>query len=90
MASGSRQELVREMRELLHDLCQPLTALQCRLEIAKIHGDPELLLETVEDSLIETRRLVEAIAKMRERLLSEEPGSGEEETEGVGHAGSGD
>jgi hypothetical protein len=66
------ETLVQEMSELLHDLCQPLTALQCRLEIARMQNEPHLLLEMVEDSLIETRRMVVAIAAMRERLLSEE------------------
>lgn len=67
-----REELVREIAHDLHELCQPLTALQCRLELARIMGDAGLLLETVEDSLTETRRMFETVERMRERLMSEE------------------
>lgn len=67
-----RDMFMQEILEDLHELCQPLTALQCRLEMARMPGDSRLLLETVEDSLMQTRRLFAAIAVMRERLLSEE------------------
>ena len=73
MPIDSHQAFTQEMREHLHELCQPLTALQCRLEMGMMHGgQPELLLETLHDSLIETRRLFAAIAAMRERLLDED------------------
>jgi signal transduction histidine kinase len=73
MQIASREAFAQEMRAHLHELCQPLTALQCRLEMGIIHGgQPELLRETVQDSLIETSRLFAAIAAMRERLLSED------------------
>jgi signal transduction histidine kinase len=67
-----REDLVREMAHDLHELCQPLTALQCRLELARMMGDAGLLLETVEDSLTETRRMFSTVGRMRERLMSEE------------------
>lgn len=70
--AGMHEALVEEMRERLHELCQPLTALQCRLEMGRMQGDtPELLLETIQHGLIETQRMFAAIAAMRERLLSE-------------------
>lgn len=58
--------------EELHDLCQPLTALQCRLEIGRMPGHPGGLEEAVEGSLEETRRLFEIIARIRQRLLADE------------------
>jgi hypothetical protein len=37
----SRSELDLEQSNLeLHDLCQPLTALQCRLEMGRMIGEP--------------------------------------------------
>lgn len=53
----------------LHDLCQPLTALQCRLEMGKMLGHPEALEEAVNGGLKETRRMFHIIAQMRQRLL---------------------
>lgn len=57
----------------LHDLCQPLTALQCCLEMTRIPGHAEPLERAIEDSLQQTRRLFEAITRMRRRLLTLEP-----------------
>ena len=82
MPMSRHEAFVREMSEKLHDLCQPLTALQCRLEMAKMQGDPTHLLETVDDSLIETARMFAAIAEMRLRLFNEstqQENQGEEE-----------
>jgi hypothetical protein len=53
----------------LHDLCQPLTALQCRLEMGRMLGHPEALEEAVTGGLEETRRMFDIIAHMRQRLL---------------------
>lgn len=56
----------------LHDLCQPLTALQCRLEMGHMLGHPGGLKEAVDGSLEETRRMFEVIARIRQRLLADE------------------
>ncbi len=56
----------------LHDLCQPLTALQCRLEMGRMLGQPGSLEEAVDGSLEETRRMFEVIARIRQRLLADE------------------
>jgi hypothetical protein len=53
----------------LHDLCQPLTALQCRLEMGRMLGHPAALEEAVKGGLEETRRMFHIIAHMRQRLL---------------------
>jgi hypothetical protein len=84
--STLRDAFLNEIAEELHDLCQPLTALQCLLEIARLPGDcHNVLLETVEDSLTETRRIFIAVARMRERILSEDA---RDWAEGEQHAGS--
>ncbi|MDQ2840438.1 MAG: hypothetical protein M3Y72_05250 [Acidobacteriota bacterium] len=66
----SRTEIDLEQSNMeLHDLCQPLTALQCRLEMAGILGQPEAFQEAVRGGLEETRRMFAIVAQMRQRLL---------------------
>ena len=59
----------------LHELCQPLTALQCRLEIGRMQNHEGALVEAVDASLQETRRMFEVIARIRQRLLADEENS---------------
>lgn len=67
----SRESIDLEQSNLeLHDLCQPLTALQCRLEMGKMLGHAEALEEAVNGGLEETRRMFRIIATMRQRLLA--------------------
>jgi hypothetical protein len=66
----SRSEIDLEQSHAeLHDLCQPLTALHCRLEMGKMLGHAEALEEAVNGGLEETRRMFAVIALMRQRLL---------------------
>lgn len=60
--------LLRAMEEELHDLCQPLTALQFRLEVGRLEGGAEALYAAVEDALKETLRMVDTVQRMRERI----------------------
>jgi len=67
----SRSELDLEQSNVeLHDLCQPLTALQCRLEMGRMIGGSEAFEEAVNGGLEETRRMFAVIAHMRQRLLA--------------------
>jgi signal transduction histidine kinase len=59
----------------LHELCQPLTALQCRLEIGRMQNHEGALVEAVDASLKETRRMFEVIARIRQRLFTDEENS---------------
>jgi len=75
MSAGSglvRNDLIlREMERELHDLCQPLTKLQCGLELGQMCGDESSLMEAVEGALVETAKLFQGIGVMRERLVRE-------------------
>jgi len=62
---------LRELENGLHDLCQPLTALQCGLELGQMCGDARSLTTAVESGLTEASRLFRGIQGMRERLLCE-------------------
>ena len=64
----SNDKLLHEIEAELHDLCQPLTALHCRLELGKFAGDPEALREAVDGALVETVRMIDSIMRMRERV----------------------
>ena len=53
------------MSRALHDLCQPLTILQCRLELAELAGTPEAYREAVRKSRAECTRLLQAVDSLR-------------------------
>ena len=57
---------MEEVDQVLHDLCQPLTTLRCRLELAGLIGTVEAYREAVELGLRECVRLVEGVESMRE------------------------
>jgi signal transduction histidine kinase len=59
---------IEEMSKVLHDLCQPLTTLQCRLEMAQLVGTVEAYREAAAAGLVECSRLVQAVSSMREIL----------------------
>jgi hypothetical protein len=69
-AMTARDAYTREIEKGLHDLCQPVTTLQCRLELGRMAGDSASLLEAVEGGLLEMRRIFEAIDCFRERMQS--------------------
>jgi hypothetical protein len=71
-----------QISQALHDLCQPLTTLQCRLEIAQMGGTPDDFREAVELGLVECDRLIQGVGLMRK--IVRESRSVEAEIAGVG------
>ena len=67
-AAMCEMEMLREQDRQLHDLCQPLTTLQCQLELAQMTGDPESLKAAVDGGVDEALRMFAVIAQMREIL----------------------
>jgi signal transduction histidine kinase len=68
---GERRFCAQQRKQLgdaLHDMCQPLTTLQCRLEMAILTDSQEAYREAMEDGLTECRRIVESVKSMREIL----------------------
>ena len=57
---------MRRIGAALHDLCQPLTALRCRLELAGLTGTPEAYREAVSLGVVECERLVKVVDSMWE------------------------
>jgi hypothetical protein len=64
--NASGQGTMSRLSKALHDLCQPLTTLQCRLELASALGTAEAHREAVELGAVECLRLMDAVAAMRE------------------------
>ena len=62
---GLAEEL-RRMSIALHDLCQPLTTMQCRLEMAEMIGTDADYREAVSLSITECGRMSQAVFHMRE------------------------
>jgi hypothetical protein len=65
MTSSQEEAFRLEFAVALHDLCQPVTALQFSLEIGRLAGDPEASRQAFEECLVETRRICDAIGVMR-------------------------
>jgi hypothetical protein len=59
-----------EIDDTLHDLCQPLTALQCRLELGGIEGEGAAKQTAIEEALRECRRVNERVHAMQSVLRS--------------------
>jgi hypothetical protein len=74
MYESLRSSFLREIDMELHNLCQPLTALQCRMELARQRGSQEAFRGALDDSLEETGKIFAAVARMRERLLLQQFG----------------
>lgn len=72
--------LIQQINATLHDLCQPLTTLQCRLELASLVGTEDACREAVQGALEDCKRLMQGVEAMREMLhagarqASTEPG----------------
>jgi hypothetical protein len=61
-------ELVERIKVALHDLCQPLTVLQCRLAMGEMIGEPGAMREAICEALVECVRLNAVVGTMREIL----------------------
>lgn len=59
-------DAMEQMSRALHSLCQPLTTLQCRLEMAELVGTIEGYQEAVAHALAECTRLVYGVGLMRD------------------------
>ena len=69
LAEGTaREQELKRISAALHDLCQPLTTLQCRLEMAEFIGTLEAHRQAVEAGLVECARMSVAVGAMRQTL----------------------
>lgn len=70
-ATVHHQSLKTMLRQDLHDLSQPLTRLQWRLELGR-HGGESDLRETLEGALADTRELMQWVRRIRSTMEHEE------------------
>jgi C4-dicarboxylate-specific signal transduction histidine kinase len=68
VCEGNTCATLDEISQALHDLCQPLTTLQCRLEFAELLGTMDGYREAAAAGLVQCSRLVETVGSMREVL----------------------
>ncbi len=55
----------RRFEEELHGLAQPLTTLQCSLEIGLVLGDEASAREALQEGLTELKRILAAVSRLR-------------------------
>jgi hypothetical protein len=67
-------DAMERISEALHSLCQPLTTLQCRLEMADLIGTMEGYKEAVTHALAECTRLANGVGFLREIVRAAQPG----------------
>jgi signal transduction histidine kinase len=80
----SNRTKFKQIGAALHEMCQPLTTLQCSLEIAALTDTLEAYREAMESGLAECRRLVASVESMREVLQEARQETGFEEMEAGG------
>jgi hypothetical protein len=75
---GERESAPAWMRKALHDLCQPLTALECQLYLAMLDMESEgqrgvaQQRATIEFGMHECSRMMAVIRTMQERMAADE------------------
>ncbi len=68
LGGRSNRRKFKQIGAALHEMCQPLTTLQCSLEMASLNDTLEDYREATETGLAECRRLVALVESMREVL----------------------
>jgi hypothetical protein len=71
MAEDFLPGFAARMDNALHELCQPLTVLQCRLAMGELIGDKAAMRDAITEALVECKRINLAIGLMRETLQHE-------------------
>lgn len=64
--SEERGRLQTDFQRGLHDLCQPLTALQCRLYLGTSEEATDALQQTIRDSLVECERVMLQVRQLQD------------------------
>ena len=68
-AQISQDTHVSYMRKALHDLCQPLTALECRLYLSHAgYSDSSEMKKAIAEGLQQCERMMAQVRAMQERL----------------------
>jgi hypothetical protein len=76
--AAARTLLLQEFGKGLHDLCQPITTLHCRLYLGSTEEQPEALLEAFRECLLECEQVILSINQLQRRLGDLRSGLGDE------------
>ncbi len=68
LQNTGRTDLAERMDVALHNLCQPLTVLQCRLALGELIDEPDAMREAIREALQECVRLNQTVGTMRTML----------------------
>src|SRR6187402_1843298 len=60
-----QDSMIANVREELHELSQPVTAMMCLLELAKMQGDDASMREAIDNALRECVRVVGSVRRVR-------------------------
>ena len=74
MQSSKTADLLLSLDQELHELAQPISALQCRLEIGKIVGTEHALREAVDGGLDDLFRLTRIFTRIRSLIAEASKG----------------
>jgi signal transduction histidine kinase len=68
LRSVEQKDLLQRIDCALHDLCQPLTVLQCRLALGEMIDEPDAMREAIREALQECLRLNQTVDTIRAML----------------------
>ena len=80
LGGRSNRRKFKQIGAALHEMCQPLTTLQCTLEMAALNDTLGEYREATETGLAECRRMVALVESMREVLQEARQETGSEES----------
>jgi len=60
-----KKKQIETIAAALHDMCQPLTALQCRLELGGIRSSAHAMREDIDGAMKDCARMIAAVSRMR-------------------------
>ena len=68
-SAAARMERMERIAFALHEMCQPLMTLQCRLEIGKMTGTVDGYEEAVREGLADCERLLQSVNVLRQEIV---------------------
>jgi signal transduction histidine kinase len=62
-------DVIRGIESALHEMCQPLTVLRCRLELAGLDGSLDAMRDAIVDSVQQCARLNATVETIRDLVI---------------------
>ena len=68
MPSEGESSVIAEVRKALHDISQPLTAMQCRLYLGAMETEADAIKSAIVESLEECARMIARMRTLQDRM----------------------